>query len=1037
LKVPVLAGPPGPAGSPRPACPGGGPALTGVFRTAQSGDVAWSAPLVGRSDDLHRLADVLGGRSTERTALLLGDAGIGKSRLLSEVTQHLSNVTVLQGGCLPLTEALPLLPIVVALRDLAGREDGGLFTDALSAQPAYVRPEIARLLPELGETAEDVNREPGEEWRRERLFSAVRALFVALAARRPVALVVEDLHWADRTTLDLLRFLVASGSGSPSPVPLAVSCRIDELSVNTATVDWLAAIRAVPGVVEVSLGPLAPAAAAEQVQSLLGHRPTSGTLEALYRRTGGNPFFTEQLIAADLSASEEGATRMTETMPPGLASLLRARVRRVSEVARLVLSALAVADRPVSEGTVAAVTGLEPSVVEDALIELIESRLVTSEPTTNVGNGLHRPRHQLLAEVVTADLLPVRRSALHARFADILAATGDAAIAAEVAAHWRAAGRPAEELSWTAAAGEAAEEIYAFAEAALHWERVTQLWDDVDERPTGLRIAQAYLDAIEDLHACGDMERASVLTEEALDRVGDGSDPHERAILLIRASNVRMVSSLESAVLAAEEAVRLFSALPPSHERSSAFGTYGLLLDVVGRPDDAVQAMSQGLEAARAAGSRDDEAGSLTDLAQHELFGGDWNRGLAYLAKASELAEESTDVETLALVAVIVTDTLVRSGQLRQAIASGHRALERIRALGGAARADAAVLASNVVEAMLELGDFAAAGEMVDPLTSGSPSRAARAAHQLRARLDMIRGQLDEAAHRLAAVRAVVPANPSILLDIEQDDVEIALWQRRPESAVSRLVDFLPRIAETNDSRDAGRLLASGMRAYADMAESARARGDEMALRTALNGGEQLVAQYRSLRHDPLADHPAVSTAAAQRATWHAEHARLSDDDQAELWQVAADEWYARERPHRRAYALWRQAEALLATGRSAPATQVLVLAATLATEFVPLHERIAALARRARVDLGPAQPQPASSDELPYGLTERELAVLRLLALGRTNAQIGAALFMSPKTASVHVTHILRKLGVTGRLQAATLAERAGIVDAGDDAGR
>jgi DNA-binding NarL/FixJ family response regulator len=120
----------------------------------------------------------------------------------------------------------------------------------------------------------------------------------------------------------------------------------------------------------------------------------------------------------------------------------------------------------------------------------------------------------------------------------------------------------------------------------------------------------------------------------------------------------------------------------------------------------------------------------------------------------------------------------------------------------------------------------------------------------------------------------------------------------------------------------------------------------------------------------------------------------------------------------------------MLATGNSPQAAAVLRRAASLATEMAPLLDRIGAVARRARVDLGQVQAPTEPSDNLGHSLTERELDVLRLLARGRTNAQIGAVLFMSPKTASVHVTHILRKLGVTGRVQAATIAERAGLLD-------
>jgi DNA-binding CsgD family transcriptional regulator len=989
--------------------------------------VAFAAPLVGRSDDLIRLAKVLGGRSAERTALIVGDAGIGKSRLLSEAAQEFAGAggTVLQGSCLPLTEALPLLPIVEALRGLT--RDGTVLEEIFAAQPAYLRQEIARLLPELGASSETGEGGPGEGWRRERLFTAVRALLGAVAAREPVALLVEDLHWADRTTLDLLRFLI--GGGGANPVPLAVTCRGDEAVPNPAAADWLAALRSVPSVVEVTLGPLEPEQSAEQVAALLGHQPARAVLDALYRRTGGNPFFTEQLIAADSASTGKGRSGMSATMPPGLAALLTARVRRSSDVAVQVLAALTVAGRSLDETTLSAVSELGSESVEGALVELIEARLVTCDE-----QGMLRPRHQLLAEVVAADLLPSRRRGLHAKVAATLGASAGSQVAAEVAAHWAAAGRVAEELSWTATAAEAAEGMYAFDEAAQFWERVAQLWDLVDERPIGLRLPLVYVHAIDDRYSSGNSAAAYLLTEEALTRVSEICSADELAPLMHRAAKSRRRGSLDAALRASEESVHLFAALPPSHERARALGRCGVLLDLAGRNAEATQVMSEGLAVAREYGSRSAEAAALIDLSRHELSVGDWERGIQLLEEASSLMEDSSDLGAYLWFCVHETDTLLRTGQLSQTVVVGERALNRARSLGGAARAETAILASNVAEALLELGQIRAAGQLLDPMAHGEPSRDSWAVHQVHARLDLVRGHLDDAWARLAAVSAIIPGNLAQRLELEGDIVELAAWRRRPEDAVTKVTQMLAETADTPDSRDAGPLLCASMRAYADLAEGARARHDDKALRAFVDAGERLVAQHRGLWHDPFADQPGVATAGARYATWRAERARLNDAEQADLWEVAASAWEALQRPHRSAYALWRHADALLAQRRASAATAVLRRAATLAGEMVPLQVEITALARRARIELAPASRQPVPGDDLPYSLTGRELDVLRLLARGRSNAQIGAALFMSPKTASVHVTHILRKLGVAGRVQAATLAERAGILDEVED---
>ena len=452
-----------------------------------------------------------------------------------------------------------MLPVVEALRSYAHGDNGRSAQEILNVQPRYVRDELVRLLPEYDITpaarqAADEGGD-GEGWRRERLFAAVREFLAAAAARSSVTLVIEDLHWADRSTLDLLRFLISGGR--PVPAPMALSCRADEPPSDSAFPEWLGVARTAPGVAEIALEPFTAGDAGLQATALLGRAPDGPTLAALYRRTGGNPFFTEQLIAAGLG--EEGRTSMAT--PPGLTALLAARVRRASQPARQVLAALAVAGRPIDELTLATVSELDVLVVEDALIELLEARLVTTQ-----GEDAYLPRHQLLADVVYAELLAARRRAMHARFALSLAARSGADNAAEIAAHWSAAGDTDQELAWRATAGKSAEGMYAYAEAAQHWERVIQLWDAAPSTPPGLRLGMAYLHALGDLYFCSDSRRGNELTEEGLTRVGEGvddADRYERAVLLSYAAVFRRVDSLDAALLASEESVRLFSTLPP------------------------------------------------------------------------------------------------------------------------------------------------------------------------------------------------------------------------------------------------------------------------------------------------------------------------------------------------------------------------------------------------------------------------------------------------------------------------------------------
>ena len=281
-----------------------------------------------------------------------------------------------------------------------------------------------------------------------------------------------------------------------------------------------------------------------------------------------------------------------------------------------------------------------------------------------------------------------------------------------------------------------------------------------------------------------------------------------------------------------------------------------------------------------------------------------------------------------------------------------------------------------------------------------------------------------------------LPAPPlAFRVDTGLRESELRLWLGEPAAAFDQLHALLVQTAGAAPPSWSGPLLILAIRACADLAEQARADRNADELAAAQTHADQLSALHQQVTEDPFTPGPRRLTAHADGLMWQAEWSRLRSESDPRLWERAASAWDARTRPHRAAYARWRQAEALLARpgGRAAAAPE-LRTAAGQAAQHVPLSTVIHDLARRARIDL--SQPgRPAEPDQPPathrFGLTDRELAVLQLIAQGKTNPEIAAALFISPKTASVHVTHILRKLDVTTRVQAATIAERAGLLTA------
>ena len=259
---------------------------------------------------------------------------------------------------------------------------------------------------------------------------------------------------------------------------MVVTFRSDEVPLDAQVADWLAHVRGGGGVEEIRLGPLSRAQVAEQIAGL-GGPPPGRLVDDLYARAEGNPFFTEQLAAAALAEPAGDGLGPPSRLPARLAELLAARAAGCGTDAGAVLAGLAVADRPLSESLLRDVTGLDVEAVRGGLRELTAARLLAA----STAEGEHRPRHALLAEAVAAGLLPGERVVLHERTARALEAAGGGRLAAEVADHWAAAGRATEELLARVAAAEAAEQVFGYAEAAVHWQRAIELCQTVPAVP--------------------------------------------------------------------------------------------------------------------------------------------------------------------------------------------------------------------------------------------------------------------------------------------------------------------------------------------------------------------------------------------------------------------------------------------------------------------------------------------------------------------------------------------------------------------------
>jgi DNA-binding CsgD family transcriptional regulator/tetratricopeptide (TPR) repeat protein len=808
---------------------------------------------------------------------------------------------------------------------------------------------------------------------------------------------------------------------------------------------WLVQARGAAATEEITLGPLSWAEVAGQAAALAGRPVPPALVDELFTRAEGNPFFTEQLMAAALASGAADGAQVPAALPTRLAGLLGARAGRCGGDARAVLDALAVAGRPLDEDLLGAVTGLEPEVVRRGLRELAAARLLTDDTTPGGG---HRPRHALLTEAVTAGLLPGERAMLHERTAQALETAGGEALAGETAGHWQAAGRPAQELPARVAAAAAAERVFGYAEAAGHWQRAIELWPEVPDAASTARIGvpQLYVRAIDALELSGDGVGAGRVAEEAYRRFAGHPDPGTAAIVCHRAAVFRSASKPGAGRPLLEEALQLFEQAPPSAEHAAAWFDYagGFLQAAQGgtraRPGstNVPPLLNRALEMAEAAGATPLTSRILASLAHEAFLRGRVGEGQAFLERGRALAQTAQDGRAILWVAVVDSDAQLKLAKFHGAAEVAIRGIAAGRQTGLEASVLATLLAANATEALLALGCTARAAELIDPLTAAPPAQYDWWLHDARAEIDLLRGAIEAADRRQQQIREFIGQPPRVdwARETGQRAAELALWAGRPRDALDEIQRVLPLFPIPDLTILCGHLLGLGIRACADLAEQARARQDQQASEDATTAADSLASWVSQMADTPFTDHPFVATIPAERATWEAERTRVAGTSDPAVWAAAAKTWHDLGCPHRAAYAWWRQAQAQLDAGQPATvAATALRSAATAADGHEPLLAQVRALAERARIPLSaspgtPAQGTGPATPSRPYGLTGREMAVLRLVAAGRSNAEIGAELFISRATASVHVTSILRKLGVTNRVQAAALAERAGLLD-------
>ena len=991
-----------------------------------------SPVFVGRGTELELLDAALERAASGRPAFAFvgGESGVGKTRLVREFESRARarGARVLLGQCLELGGAqIPYAPLVAALRPLAR----GLAGTEAESLPVAARNALAELLPELGGTGTRADEEPHA--RQGRLFEALLALLERLGRSGPVLLAIEDLHWADGATRDFVHFLVRSAR--EEPLCLVVTYRSDELHRRHPLRPLLAELERAAGVERIALERFDREEVDAQLAGILTAAPSRDLADRLFRRSQGNPLYTEELLAA----TEQGAAWL---LPETLRDVLIARVERLSPPAQAVVRVAAVLDRPVTHRLLEEVAELSPTDVMEGAREAVANQVLVID-----GANRYAFRHALVGEAVHGDLLPGEDTALHARIAAAIDGepellgndVDEAELAAELACHWRNSHELSRSLGASVRAGMASKRVYAYEVAQRQLERALELWErvpDADEQ-AGMDHATLLQHAAVCAAARNETTRAVALVRKALDEIDCDAEPTRAALLYQRLGNyLRQSGNGNESFAAFDRAVAL---LPPgaTAERAQVLEERAKVEMLLGDFSQAQTTANLAIEEARKAGSDRTEVRALITLGFVRASLGDEEHGIETLREALRRASAAGAWLDRNRAAINLSEALDLAGHTEEALAVVRTELDDARERPERTSFDTFVEV-QAAHLLMRLGRLAEACEAMPPRVPGEAvSYAGIFWRETRARAALLRGELDTVREELAELRRLSAsvAEPQFIEPRTEMEVELALREDRLDDAREAIRRAAAGIEQSEEATRLLRLAWMAQRVEAEIAGRAQALGEPY--EPALDAISERLREQGGLR-------PRFDEACAWAGMATAELARrrtLLGDAPADpsQWMEVARAFDAITLPVPATYARYRAAEAFVTAGDRAAASEPLRAAAATAQEIgaVLQSDDVAALAKRARIELDAphdAAAEPAEPDDSPVarlGLTPRELEVLLLVAEGCTNRAIGETLFMSEKTASVHVSRILAKLGVGGRVEAAAVAHRLGLTGA------